>query len=223
MRPNSIKNKAIEYRKLGYSYGMISEILGLSKSTLSDWLREIPFTPNQEVLSRIKSAQIKSALYKHEQRMHDIQCARKIAKSEVGELTKRDLMMLGIGIYLGEGAKLNENIRIINSDPQIIRLAIKWFKGICGLSIKNFVPSVHLYPDNDVNETIDYWSSITGIPLNQFGKTQIDLRQNKSQKKRNKLPYGTLHLQIKSHGEKEFGRSLHRRIIGWIEAVTKQI
>ncbi|MEK7665167.1 MAG: hypothetical protein AAB361_03450 [Patescibacteria group bacterium] len=37
------------------------------------------------------------------------------------------------------------------------------------------------------------------------------------------MPYGTLHLRIRSYGEKEFGRRLHRRIMGWIESATKQI
>jgi len=223
MKPLSLKEKAIDYRKRGYSYNMISEKLGLSKGTLSNWLKEVPYKPNKEALKRIQLAPSKSAEIVHNRKVANIARIKKLAVEDFGKLTKRDLWLLGIGLYLGEGSKLYETIRLINSDPEIIKLAIKWFQEICGLRNENFTPSVHLYPDNDIKETINYWSKITGFPKKQFGKTQIDLRSNKSKKKKRKLPYGTLHLQIRSRGKKEFGVNLHRRIMGWIEAVLSQI
>jgi hypothetical protein len=223
MKYLSIKEKAIDYRKRGYSYNMISEKLGLSKGTLSDWLKEIPYRPGEKVLKRIKLGQLKSAQFKHNQRMASIIEMKNLAKKELGVLTKRDLWSLGIGLYLGEGTKLQESIRIINSDPEIIKIAIKWLEEICGLKTENFTLAVHTYPDNNLKKTLNYWSKVTNIPKNQFGKTQIDKRTNKSGKKKRKLPYGTAHLTVKSKGKKEFGVNLHRRIMGWIESVSNQI
>jgi len=202
---------------------MISYKLGLAKSTLSCWLKEIPYKPNEKVLKRIQLAPAKSAEIIHNRKVANISKIKNLAKKELGEITKRDLWLLGIGLYLGEGSKLYENIRIINSDPEIIKISLKWFKEVCELKNENFKPSIHLYPDNDIKKTLDYWSKITCIPIKQFGKTQIERRINKSNKKKNKLPYGTVHLQIKSCGEQKFGRNLHRRIMGWIEAFSKQI
>jgi len=223
MKSLSLKEKTINYRKKGYSYNMISEKLGLAKSTLSDWLREIPYTPSKEVEKRIKLNYLNIAQFKHNQRMMDIKKMKEIGKKEIGRLTKRDLWMLGIGLYLGEGSKLYEEITIINSDPKIIKIAVKWFREFCGLKDENFAPIAHTYPDNNIKETIKYWAKVIGIPENQFRKTQIDRRTNKAGKKKRKLPYGTLFLRIKSCGRKEFGRSLHRRIMGWIEASLNQI
>jgi len=220
----SIKEKAIRYRKQGYSYTMISQELGLAKSTLSDWLKEIPYRPNKKVIYRIGAARAKSARTRHKQKIANIFMAKKLAKKELGKLTKRDLWLLGIGLYWGEGDKFsNERVGIMNSDPKIIKTAIEWFRKICGVTTKNFVLTIHTYPDNNIVETIEYWSKITGIPKKQFGKTQIDKRTNKSRKKKGKLPYGTVKLVIKSNGKKEFGAFLHRRIMGWIEAVLSQI
>lgn len=218
-----IRQKAIRYRKAGYSYNLISKKMGLSKSTMSDWLRGVPFKPNQEVLKRINGAQMKSAETLAARRLKDISRMRSIAKKEIGTLSNRDLMMLGIGIYLGEGSKLHEYVRMINSDPDIIRLSIKWFKKACGLKNENFRPCIHLYPDVDINQALTYWSKITKIPKDRFGKVQVDIRTDKTKKKRGKLPYGTMHLYVNSCGKKELGRSLHRRIMGWIEAVHAQI
>ncbi|TSA57572.1 helix-turn-helix domain-containing protein [bacterium] len=223
MKPLSLKEKAINYRKRGYSYGMISEKLGLSKSTLSNWLKEIPYKPGKEALKRIKLAPIKSAQIAHNRKVANIVAIKKLAKKELGKLTNRDLWLLGIGLYLGEGSKLYERITVINSDPEIIKLAIKWFREICGLKNENLSIAIHTYPDNNIKDTINYWSKVTRIPKKQFEKTQVDRRINKSEKKKRKLPYGTAHLYIRSRGEKEFGKSLHRRIMGWIDATLNQI
>lgn len=223
MKPLSLKEKAINYRRRGYSYNMISRELGLAKGTLSDWLKEIPYKPSKEVLKRIKLAPLKAAETKSKIKIAEIKTTKELSKKELGKLTKRDMWLLGIGLYIGEGSKLYESIRIVNSDPEIIKLVMMWFRKICKLKNENFTPAVHLYPDNNIKETVDYWSKITGIHKNQFGKTQIDRRVNKAGKKKRKLPYGTLHLQIKSCGKKEFGKSLHRRIMGWIETSLDQI
>lgn len=219
----SLRRKAINYRKCGYSYGMISQKLGLAKSTLSDWLREIPFIPNKKVIKRVGIARMKSAQFQHNLKVANIKAMKELARKELGGVSKRDLWLLGIGLYLGEGSKLYESIRIINSDPQIILLALKWFHDICGLSKENIRLDLHLYPDINPNQAIQFWSRLTGIPRKQFGKIQIDRRTNKSEKKKRKLPYGTAHLVIRSNGRKELGVSLHRRIMGWIDATLEQI
>lgn len=223
MKPINLRKKAIKYRKNGYSYNMICQKLGLTKSTVANWTDSVPYTPNKEVVKRVGRAKLKSASFKHKQRLAEIKEMTTIAKVELGKVTIRDLWFLGIGLYLGEGTKSYENIRIINSDPKIIKASIKWFEKICRLKKENFSPVVHAYPDNDIKKTINYWSKITNVPKKQFGKTQIDIRSNKLRIKNRKLPYGTLHLYIRSFGKKEFGRKLHRRIMGWIESTLNQI
>ena len=220
---SSLKDISIKYREQGFSYGFISEKTGASKSTLSDWLQKIPYTPNKEMIKRIGMARMKSGVYKHNQMIVSTKRIKIAAKKELGKLNRRDLWLLGIGLYLGEGSKTHNNVRIVNSDPRIVKLSVLWFKRICGLKTENFSPVVHIYPDNNLKKTIKYWSKITGIPKDQFQKTQIDIRANKSTKKRNVLPYGTINLQIRSRGKKKFGRFLYRKIMGWIESATKQI
>jgi len=222
MKPLSLKEKAINYRERGHSYGMISKKLGLAKSTLSDWLKEVPYKPNKEVEKRIGLGRIKSAQYKHNQKVNSIKEMNRIAKKELGKLTKRDLWLLGIGLYLGEGTKLQECTQVANSDPEIIKLIIKWLREICGPDTENFTIAIHTYPDNNIKDTINFWSKTTGIPKKQFSKTQIDRRTNKTNKKKRKLPYGTARLTVRANGKKELGANLHRRIMGWIKAALKQ-
>lgn len=110
-------------------------------------------------------------------------------------------------------------VAVVNSDVRIINLAIRWFEDICGLTKDNFRLSVHLYPDNNVNECLDFWARSTGIKKSKFGKTQIDKRMNKKMAKRGKLRYGTAHLVVRSNGDKRFGVFLQRRIGAWMDIV----
>lgn len=209
-------------RDSGFSYNMISLRLDISKSTLSNWFKDRPFTPNQTVIKRIKYGPMKSAEIRHNRRVKEIEDLRAAGMHEIGIIAKRDLWLLGIGLYIGEGAKTHETIRVINADPSVIRLAIKWFKEICDLTTHNITIAIHLYPDNDIKQSLRFWSRTTQIPIRNFGKTQIDRRKNKSKLKKRKLPYGTAHVTIVSRNDPTKGVRLHRRISGWIAGVLSQ-
>ncbi len=210
-------------RDAGYSYNMIRDELGLAKSTLSNWFKDRPFTPNRAVLRRIQYGPIKSAEKSHNRKVQEIEELKERGSKEIGIFTARDLWLLGLGLYMGEGSKSHETIRIINSDPHMVKLAIRWFKVTCGLTKHNITVALHLYPDNDVGECIKFWRRITQLPLRNFRKTQIDARKNKSTLKRNKSPYGTAHITIVSRGDPEKGVRLYRRINGWITGTLSQI
>lgn len=221
---NLIKQKAIELRKAGYSYNMIGEKLNVAKSTLSNWLTNIPFVPNAEVLQRVGRAKLKSALYKQRIKFENIARMKREATKDVGKLSSRDLFMLGIGLYLGEGSKSHEEVRIVNADPTIIKLGIRWLKEFGGVHREHLRVAVHGYPDHKINKLVNFWSKELNIPIGQFIKTQIDTRLNKSILKRRKLPYGTAHVYVRGGGTLLWGvKNLHRKIMGWIETTTKKI
>ncbi len=218
----SLREKATRLRKQGWSYNIICERLKVSKSTLSCWLSEVPYIPNAAVRKRIKEGPAKSSALSHKKKLERIAVINAQAVSEIGQLTKRDLWMLGLGLYIGEGTKLYNTTQVANSNPDVIRIAMKWFREICGLTREHFSLIVHLHPDTDQEKALRFWSKVSGIPLSQFGKTIMDARQNKSRIKYRILPYGTVHIRIKSHGKKEYGVVLLRRILGWISAAYVQ-
>src|SRR3989338_2718813 len=113
----SLRQRARDLRRRGWSYNIIAQRLDLSKSTLSDWLREVPYTPNQEVIRRIRAGPAQAAVSKQRKRLGEILALKKDALRQIGKISERDLLFLGIGLYIGEGSKLYETTRIINSDP----------------------------------------------------------------------------------------------------------
>lgn len=219
----ALRERAMRLRKQGWSYNIITAQLGVTKSTLSHWLREVPYIPNKEVQKRIQRGPAKSGMLSHQKRMRRISEIKESSASELGTLTARDIWMLGLGVYIGEGSKLYEYTRIINANPDVIRIAVRWLREVCGVKTENLSLAIHLYPDVSEKSALSYWSKVSGIPLSQFGKTQTDIRTNKSGKKQRMLPYGTAHLSVRACGEEQCGVSLHRRILGWIEAAYAQL
>ena len=112
-------------------------------------------------------------------------------------------------------------ISAVNGNPKV---AIKWLKKFGDLKNTNFRVAIHGYPDQDPAELVSYWSKTLNIPANQFIKITIDTRTDKLITKKRKLPYGTAHLYIIKNGTLLIGvKNLHRKIIGWINAIVVQI
>ena len=222
MHKPSFKETALILRKQGFAYSYISKRTGLSKSTLSDWLSEVPYRPNQQTVKRIGKAIAAANAKKIRARQEETEEIRRDALLEIGEMSKRDVFMYGLGLYLGEGSKTQDITRVVNSDPDVIYLAITWFYGL-GVLREQFTIRIHLYPDSDIEKSLQFWSRATTIPRSQFSKVQIDTRLNKRKYKAGKLPYGTAHLTVRGLGRKEFGVVFARKIQAWNDGVAQTI
>ena len=221
MTKTLLQKKAIALRKEGLSYNFIKDQVKVSKSTLTRWLANIPFEPNNDFIQRVnKTHSDLRDLRKKVKKESEVE-ARNLAGNDLGTLTKRDLFMLGLGIYMGEGSK-TDGLRIVNSDPTIIRTGILWFKKVYGLNDENFMVRIHLYPDSNIEESMTYWSGATGLEFSHFYQVHIDKRQNKSMRNKSKLLFGTAHVTIRSIKRREFGVLLRRRILNSIEIAKNQ-
>lgn len=220
---HKLREEAEKMRAEGYSYNMIKDRLGISLGTMSYWFKDKPFSPNKEVIDRIKGGPGKEGVRRHNRRVKEIADLRALGIAELGELSQRDLWILGIGLYIGEGSKTTEAIRIVNSDPTVIRLAIKWFREGCGLADENLTVSLHLYPDNDIEKSKAYWQQVTQLPRDNFRWVSIDKRDNKRANAKGKLPYGTAHITVRANGNPENGVKLFRRINGWMTGALNQV
>lgn len=215
------KEAAIELRNAGYSYNYIAPRVGVSKGTLAVWLAEIPYAPNSETLERIGKARAASGAVKSRLKLESIQEARRQARIEIGKMSKRDIFMLGLGLYIGEGTKSAMQTVFVNSNPAIIKLMVRWFVEAVGLRKENLRVRIHAYPDCNIAESVRYWSEVSGLPERQFLKTLVDWRKDKKAVKLGKLPYGTVHMFVNSLGEKRFGVFLARKIVAWSDEALK--
>ncbi|MEK7518969.1 MAG: hypothetical protein AAB424_01050 [Patescibacteria group bacterium] len=217
----ALQKRAIILRRAGWSYNIIASRLHVSKSSLSHWLRSVPFFPNSTVRRRIREGPAKSAAQSVARKLARLTLVKREAVKELRTLNDRDWFMLGLGLYIGEGTKAYENITIVNADVGVIKLAIRWFTKIGNLNKQHFSVTLHIYPDISAVKAISYWSRNTSIPRTRFTKVVIDKRTNKSRIRHGRLPYGTAHVTVRSHGDVRRGVDLHRKIIAWIQQINR--
>lgn len=216
---NEHRIAATRLRDSGYSYRMIHRELGVPMSTLSGWFRDRPYTPNPEALKRIQSGRYAYGIRRRDLRISEIAALLQQGKLEVGDISKRDLWMVGIGLWIGEGSKTVEHIRFANSDPSVVKLWVRWLKEICGFKNENIFLTLHIYPETDEEACKKYWRSVIDIPSVRFGKTQVDRRSDKAATHKGKLPNGTVHISVRSDGDAAKGVQLYRRLKGWVSAI----
>ena len=171
------RKKAVELRQQGSTYTVIKKMLGVSKSTLSYWLRDVELTPTQR--RKIYENGLAKRVEKYlsttkERRRKIVQVYYNQQKIKLLPLTKRDLLMAGLFLYLGEGSKSRWfDVGISNSNPTIIKFAILWLVDILGADKKKLKVYLHLYSDMDIQKEIYFWRKITGLPFNQFRKPYV--------------------------------------------------
>jgi len=120
------KLQAQNLRRKGYSYPHIQDVLGVPKSTLSGWCRDIALTEEQALelfKNKLKGAakgRVIGAKRQQERRLREIENLLIEGRKEIGELTKRDRFIVGVALYVAEGTKTDKACNFSNSDPKLI-------------------------------------------------------------------------------------------------------
>jgi len=217
------RNKAIELRKQGFSYSEILKEIPVAKSSLSLWLKSVKLANSQK--QRLTNKKLASALKGAKKRKDDrIKITKEIkdkAQKEVGKLTNRELWLVGIALYWGEGSKEKDyrpgsGMQFSNSDPFMIKIFIEWLLKIIKVSKEKIYFEIYIHENhkNNTNRAIDYWSKHTGFPKNFFFRIYFKKNKLKTNRRNTKNNYfGLLRVRVKNSSE------LNRRIAGWTEGI----
>lgn len=217
---NELKEKAFDLRKQKKSYNEIHRILGISKSSLSNWFKTDGYSVSvKEIL--IKKTQANSvnrlrlmSLANKEKWKNIHYSYRKQAENDFLNLINEQFFVPGLLIYWGEGDKKLENgiVRIANVDHRMIQVFISFLLSSCNIQLSKLRLWLLLYPDLDEKECKDYWSKMLGIPQNQFIKSQYI----QGREKKKKISYGVCSVQI-------YSRELKEKIIKWIDLYSEKL
>lgn len=122
------------------------------------------------------------------------------------------LKVAGIMLYWGEGSNRkgdrNSTVDFANSDPEMIKLFMKFLRTICGVDGEKLRGYLYCYSNQDVKRLEKYWSNLTGIPLDQFIKSYV--REDFDPDKKGRTKYGTFHVRYSD-------KKLFLQIQNWIE------
>ena len=185
------KEKAIALRGKGLSYSQIKNELGISKSTLSGWLKDMPLSP--ERLKQLKNTDVQIEKTRATKLKTKLARRQKVYESIAQDIqSSKDMQFVsGFYLYWGEGTKTSEyTIALTNSDPAIINCFVVWLD-ILGVSRDDLRIKLHLYNDQNENELKKFWSHVTGISKSQYYKTYVKESHADRKTYKGMFPYGT--------------------------------
>lgn len=228
-----VRIDAIKLRKQGHSYNEITKTLGVPKSTLSGWLRDISLTENAQL--RLKS-RVREGLYNGLVKRNKLQTKRaqerakelqKEAACRITKISNHELLLIGVALYWGEGYKklqvrngreiTSHQISFTNADPKMIEWFISFLQKILDVKNDELVIVMRLY--KHINEKVarDYWKIATGLSDSNFRSTTwLVSGASKRKRPQDSLPYGTL--QVNVYSTEKF-----HTLMGYIEGLKKFI
>jgi len=213
------KEKAKILRKQGYSYGKISQIVGLSKDTISRCCRDIVLTSNQiKILDKNRKkgqtlASIKGAKTNQLKRINSEKKLMRKGIIEIGKMSDRDNFIAGIMLYQAEGSKTNSSVEFTNSDQKTIKFMVMWFEKFCQIKKTDLKCSLWLHDNLDEDVAINYWVKYLKISKLQFYKTYFAKNKVDSKKIRKNIhQYGIIKIRY-------YDTYKLRLILGWISGV----
>lgn len=219
------KLRAESLRRQGVSIKEIARKVGVSPSTASRWCSDIVLSVKQrnELEKKRREAGAKALapwiLKNQNLKRSDMEKQVVLGRQDLGHMKKRDLFMLGLGLYWGEGYKRgSQEWGLTNSDPKIICTILAWLNEYYDVSTERIIArlTINQRYRNQTERLTNMWSRETGIPLSQFGKPSFISGYNGS-KLDGRTYLGTLRIKVRR------GISLRRRILASIAEVDNQI
>ncbi|MFD7339956.1 hypothetical protein ACFV98_28715 [Streptomyces violascens] len=189
-RPNAkddLRDRARELRSQGMTYDQIQVELGCSKSSISLWVRDLPKpdrTRTPEEASAIARRGWEATLQRREE---ERQRTKQHSAGDIGELSDRELYLVGVVLYWAEGAKdkpwaRRESLKFINSDPTVIRVYLRWLE-LQGVTPERLRLCVNIHESADVEEATRFWEELTGLGPASFNRPVLKRHNPKTRRK----------------------------------------
>lgn len=209
-----LKLKAQVLRSRGFSVREIQSRLGVSRSSVSLWVRDVHLTEKQlrELYLNKRTGNLKGSIIaaQNKKRLREEVTKKLFLEGirEMGRTSKRERFLAGVALYFAEGTKGDDNVSFSNTDSRSLTFMMKWLREFCRVPEEKFRCSLYLHENLDENKAKQFWSKITRIPLAQFRKTYIVENRTKRFRK-TKHEQGVCRVTVSDV-------NLHRKIMGWI-------
>ncbi len=157
--------RARTLRAQSWTLQEIADELGVAKSSVSLWVRDVEFVPRPRQPGAHRRPHPWIAPKEAE-----IAALREEGRERIGRLSERDLLIAGTALYAGEGSKTPGEVRFANSDPRMIGLFCVWLRHFFEIEEHRLRMRLYLHAGLDLDAANAFWSDLTGIPLTQFRK-----------------------------------------------------
>jgi hypothetical protein len=227
MAKSHLKEQAIKLRRRGLSYREILRHVPVAKSTLTEWFHSVKLAEHQvqRLTEKRREAALRGARAKHEKRIIRMNEIIDKAKGEIGEISQRELWLIGTMLYWAEGSKEKEycpgsRVGFTNSDPAMIKIFLKWLQEINNVTLLDitFDITIHELHRHRTLEILEFWANVIGCDSGMLQHIYYKKGNPKTLRKNIGVTYhGILRINVKSSSQ------LNRRIAGWTRGVVESI
>lgn len=163
-------------RRDGFSLNEISIKLGVSKGSVSIWVRDVSLSnlAKERLQERKTNGITQSREIKFAQTKKALGEAKSLADRVLGSIPE-DGMHAKLFCSLlywceGEKSKNDQTLVFTNSDPTLVSAYLRTLRKGYLIEENKLRVCVHLHPYHNLEEQLLFWSKITKIPLAQFSK-----------------------------------------------------
>jgi hypothetical protein len=181
----------------------IAERLGVSKSSVSLWCRDIELSADQEAVLRAKNPALNGQLLGMRVRRERCRLHR-IEAQEHGRELARDgdpIHRGGCMLYWAEGSKTRNAVQIVNSDADLLVTFLRFLRQCYAVPDEAVTFSVNCFLGNGLtlDEIQDWWLARLELPSSCLRRAVVNRPSSASKRlKGNVLPYGTGRLTVHS-------------------------
>jgi transcriptional regulator with XRE-family HTH domain len=222
-RPNAkddLRAKARELREQGFDYEEIVAELGVSKSSVSLWVRDLPRPPGlsyEECRKRAAEGVHRYWAAERPVREAERQAISAAAAAQIGQLSEREILIAGAIAYWCEGAKnkphrRSDRVIFMNSDPALIKFFLRFLEA-AGVERERLIYCVQIHETADVNAAQRFWLAVTQADPAQFRRPTLKRHNPRTVRKNTGSDYhGCLRIDTRRSS------GLYRQIEGWAAA-----
>ncbi len=222
-RPNAkddLRAKARDLREQGLDYEKIVAELGVSKSSVSLWVRDMPRPPGlsyEECRKRSAEGVRRYWAVEGPIREAEREAVSAAAAAQIGPLNDREIIIAGAIAYWCEGAKnkpyrRDDRVIFMNSDPALIKFFLRFLEA-AGIERDGLIYSVQIHETADVDAAQRFWLDITRADPAQFRRPTLKRHNPKTLRKNTGGDYhGCLRIDVRRSS------ALYRKIEGWAAA-----
>ncbi|MFL5953538.1 MAG: hypothetical protein ACJ76I_05465 [Gaiellaceae bacterium] len=193
------RDEARRMRLEGASITEIENALGVARSSVSRWTRDLTLAAEQRarLVERVRLGPLvageRKAAAAREIRRDYQEDGRRLAQ-------ERDLTYAaGCMLYWAEGSKARNAVQLTNSDPELVAFFVSFLRRHFEVESSRIRLACNLFADHLARqrEIEDFWLGRLELRRDSLRASTINTYSKYSQKKRtNKLPYGTAAVRV---------------------------
>ncbi len=159
-------------RAAGWTYREICAELGVSRASVSVWVRDVPFDESvwagRACANRNFGARQARPNRLSVARQAEVDELREEGRRRIGQMSEQEFLVAGTALYAGEGTKRDGSLRFANCDPRMILFFVTWLRRFFPIDESRLRIHLYLHAGLGLDVASHFWSELANVPLTQF-------------------------------------------------------